>query len=268
MTMSPMPHITDLVRVHALLNRDPAWAAYAIGDLSPEFIGHCEWYASTDGSPALVLLYRGFDTPIVFAIGETADLAPVFRELDAPALSMHLRPDAVAALSPAYHPVHTSPMWRMVVERSSLRPARTDDVIALDESWLEAVTALYEDGHRHGEGPAFFQPWMLGQGTFRGIREGSDLVAVAGSHVFSPGLGVCAIGNVYTRRDRRRRGLGARVTSAVVQHAIDREISTIVLNVSQENDGARRVYESLGFRRYCEFFEGECRSTSPGVGPV
>jgi ribosomal protein S18 acetylase RimI-like enzyme len=58
------------------------------------------------------------------------------------------------------------------------------------------------------------------------------------------------------------------VTSAVVQHAIDREIPTIVLNVSQENDGARRVYESLGFRRYCEFFEGECRSTSPGVAPV
>jgi ribosomal protein S18 acetylase RimI-like enzyme len=93
-------------------------------------------------------------------------------------------------------------------------------------------------------------------------------VAVAGSHVFSPALGVCAIGNVYTRRDRRRRGLGARVTSAVVQHAIDREIPTIVLNVSQENDGARRVYESLGFRCYCEFFEGECRSTSPGVAPV
>ena len=79
-----MPRITDLVRVHALLNRDPAWAAYAIGDLSPEFSGNCEWYGSADGSPALVLLYRGFDTPIVFAIGEAADLAPIFRELDAP----------------------------------------------------------------------------------------------------------------------------------------------------------------------------------------
>jgi RimJ/RimL family protein N-acetyltransferase len=58
------------------------------------------------------------------------------------------------------------------------------------------------------------------------------------------------------------------VTSAVVQHAIDREIPTIVLNVSQENHGARRVYERLGFRRDCEFFEGECRSTTPGVAPV
>jgi ribosomal protein S18 acetylase RimI-like enzyme len=263
-----MPRITDLVRVQALLNRDPAWAAYAIGDLGPEFIANCEWYASSDGTPALVLVYRGFDTPIVFAIGAPADLAPIFRELDFPVLSMHLRQDAVAALSSAYEPIHTSPMWRMVLERSSFRPARTDDVIALDESSLDAVTALYEDGHRHGEGPTFFQPWMLGQGTFRGIREGSDLVAVAGSHVFSPAFGVCAIGNVYTRRDRRRRGLGARATSAVVQHAIDHEIPTIVLNVSQENDGARRVYEALGFRRYCEFFEGECRGHQPGRSPV
>ena len=263
-----MPRITDLARVQTVLNRDPAWAAYAIGDLGPEFIGNCGWYASSDGSPALVLVYRGFETPIVFAIGAAADLTAIFRELDAPVLSMHLRQAAVAALSPAYEPIHTSPMWRMVLERPSFRPARTDDVIALDESWLEAVTALYDEGRRHDEGPAFFQPWMLGQGTFRGIREGSDLVAVAGSHVFSPGFGVCAIGNVYTRRDRRRHGLGARVTSAVVQHAIDREIPTIVLNVSQENDGARRVYERLGFRRYCEFFEGECRRTRPGLAPM
>ena len=34
-------------------------------------------------------------------------------------------------------------------------------------------------------------------------------------------------------------------------------IATIVLNVSQDNDGARRVYEQLGFRIYCEFVEGE-----------
>jgi RimJ/RimL family protein N-acetyltransferase len=263
-----MPRITNLYRVRALLDRDRAWAAYAIGDLNPEFSPNCEWYASAGASPALVLLYRGFDPPIVFAMGTTADLAPIFRELDAPTLSMHLRSDALAALSPAYDPMHVSAMWRMVVEPSSFRPAPTDDVVALDESSLAAVTALYDDGRRHGEGPTFFQPWMLGQGTFHGIREGPDLVSVAGSHVFSPGLGVCAIGNVYTRRDRRRRGLGARVTSAVVHHALDRDIPTIVLNVSQENEEARRIYERLGFRRYCEFFEGECRSTSPGVAPV
>ena len=72
-------------------------------------------------------------------------------------------------------------------------------------------------------------------------------------------LGVCTVGNVYTRRDRRRRGLAARVTSGVVQHAIAEAVPTIVLNVSRDNDAARRVYERLGFHCHCEFFEGEAR---------
>ena len=83
---------------------------------------------------------------------------------------------------------------------------------------------------------------MLAQGTFYGVREGADLVAIAGTHLFSDALGICTIGNVYTRRDHRRRGLGARVTSAVVEHALERAVPTIVLNVGQSNEGARRVY--------------------------
>ena len=82
-------------------------------------------------------------------------------------------------------------------------------------------------------------------------------MAVAGAHLFSPALGVCTIGNVYTRRDCRRRGLAARATSAVVRHALAASIPTIVLNVSQANDAARRVYERLGFHVHCAFVEGE-----------
>ena len=255
-----MPRITDLSRVRAILDRDRAWAAYAIGDLSPEFANGCSWYAPDDGSPALLLLYRGFDPPVAIAVGDVKDLTPLFQEIDAPTISLHMRPDAIAALSPAYRPTYTRAMWRMTVEPASFRPASTDAVVTLDESDLAAVTALYQDGRQRDEGPAFFYPWMLRQGTFRGIREGADLVAVAGTHLYSRELGVCAIGNVYTRGDRRREGLGASVTSAVVQHAISQSIPTIVLNVSQANSGARRVYEQLGFNRHCDFLEGEAEA--------
>ena len=254
-----MPRIRDFAMVRTLLDRDRAWAAYAIGDLSPELADHCEWYVPEGGSPALVLLYRGFTPPIVFAIGETRHLEPVFREIDASTISLHLRADGLAALSRVYETIHTRPTWRMVVEPSAFCPADIRAVVALDEACLDALTALYEDGYRHGDGPAFFQPWMLGQRTFRGIWAGPDLIAVAGTHLFSRELGVCAVGNVYTRRDYRGRGLGARVTSAVVQHALGQSIRTIVLNVAPENSGARRLYERLGFTCHCEFFEGEAR---------
>jgi predicted GNAT family acetyltransferase len=262
MTTATMPRITDSTRVHSVLNLDRAWAAYAIGDLAPEFASDCSWYAPDDGSPALLLLYRGFDPPIAFAMGEASQLAPLFGEMDASKVSLHVRSDAITALLPAYRPTQTREMWRMVVDPASFRSVTTDAVVALDESDLAAISALYEDGRQHDETPTFFYPWMLRQGTFRGIREGSDLIAVAGTHLYSQELGVCAVGNVYTRRDRRRQGLGARVTSAVVEHAMSHAIPTIVLNVGQRNRGARRLYEQLGFRGHCDFLEGEAEATS------
>ena len=217
---------------------------------------------SADGATALVLVYRGFNPPIVFAIGAAADLAPLFRELDAPVISLHVQPHVLTPLESAYRPTDIRHMWRMVVEPSSFRPVPTADVISLDASDLGAVNALYERGRLNGDGPTFFHPSMLEQGMFRGIREGADLIAVAGTHLHSTELGVCTIGNIYTHPDRRRRGLAARATSAVVSDAIQQRIGTIVLNVGQENVAARRVYEQLGFRCHCEFVEGEARGTA------
>ena len=256
-----MPLVTDTRRVRSLLDRDRAWSAYAIGDLSPEHARHCSWHVSEGESPALVLLYRGFSPAILFAMGEASDLAALVSEIAEPEISLHVQADGLAALSPIYTAVSARAIWRMAVTASSFRAASVEDVVSLDASDLAAVTDLYEDGWAHGEGPTFFHESMLEQGTFHGIREGSEVIAVAGTHLFSTQLGVCTVGNVYTRRDRRRRGLGARVTTAVVQHALADGVPTIVLNVGHDNLAAQRVYERLGFDRHCEFFEGEARLT-------
>ena len=258
-----MPRLTDLSRVRTLLDMDRAWSAYAIGDLGPDHIHHCAWHVSEDESPALLLLYRGFEPPILFAMGESAAIASVVSEVADPVLSLHVQEGGLAALSPRYSTANPRSMWRMVLSPSSFRAAPAADVERLDASDLGAMTTLYSDGRAHDESPTFFHPSMLDRGTFRGVREGTEIIAVAGSHLFSPDLGVCTIGNVYTRRDRRGRGLAAQVTSAVVQHALAHGICTIVLNVGQDNPVAQRVYERLGFHRHCKFFEGEARRSSP-----
>lgn len=252
-----MPRTTDLARVKAALDRDRAWAAYAIGDLSPTLAGQCAWHLPTAGTDALVLIYRGFRPSIAFAIGGQADLAPLFAEIDEPVISLHVQQPGLDALTPSYRPTDVQPLWRMALAPAAFKPAPTHGVVVVDEDDLGAVSALYEDGHRHGEGPTHFHPSMLAQKSFRAVCEGHDVIAVAGTHLYSPELGVCTIGNVYTRRDRRRRGLAAKVTSAVIEQAIADGIGTIVLNVSQDNHDARRVYEKLGFETYCAFFEGE-----------
>lgn len=250
-----MPRVTDLAVVQAMLERDRPWSAYALGDLSPGFAEHCEWFTD-EGREAIMLLFHGFETPIVFGLGPPARLAGLFARIEAPRIALHIRSEAVPALAPSFDPVEVKPMWRMVLDATVFRPLDRRDVEPLGPEDVDDVARLYADGLESGETPDFFFPSMLEQGTFRGIRAGGELVSTAGTHLFAPNLGVCAVGNVYTRRDARGRGLAARVTGAVVADVLAQGVQTVVLNVRHANDEANRVYEKLGFVRYCEFVEG------------
>ena len=268
-----MPRIDDVTRIRAVLERDRPWSAYALGDLSPELLPFCEWWAS-DTDEALVLLFRGFSLPILFAIGDPRRLAAIVPELDAPVVGLHVRPDAVPAVSPVYPIIELHQMWRMAVDRDQFcaagasgpgAPAPETAVETLGVADLQAIERLFEDGRDTGEAPPFFSPHMLEHGIYRGVRRHGALIAVAGTHLFVPSLGVCAIGNVYTQRDCRGQGLAARLTSAVVTHAFASGASTVVLNVRETNELARRVYERLGFRRHCAFVEGAARRYPSGL---
>ncbi|MBF8284938.1 MAG: N-acetyltransferase protein, partial [Anaerolineales bacterium] len=63
--------------------------------------------------------------------------------------------------------------------------------------------------------------------------------------------------------DRRGRGLAARVTSAVTAALLEMRLRTVALNVNQHNAPAVRVYERLGYERYCAFHEGVASVNSP-----
>ena len=78
---------------------------------------------------------------------------------------------------------------------------------------------------------------------------------MAGTHVVATTENVAAIGNIYTRRNRRGQGLGTCVTSAVTSRLLEMNLRTVVLNVRQCNDVAVRLYERLGFERYCDYYE-------------
>ena len=143
-------------------------------------------------------------------------------------------------------------MWRIVWNRASL-PAIDPRVTRLAAADVTALERLYADGESAGESPDFFYPSMVSDGVFFGVYEGDALVAVAGTHLVSREEGAAAIGNVYTRRDRRGRGLGGAVTTAALRELAD--IETVGLNVRADNGAAIRVYESLGFVRHCQFYE-------------
>jgi ribosomal protein S18 acetylase RimI-like enzyme len=240
-----MPRLTDKHEIRTRLRRDPAWSVYALGDLAPPMFSKTLWFA-----PDLTLVVRDYGTAILFAMGPGS----VREALQCVDGSVHLQVQRDALDEVARHAAVSSTrlMWRMAwaSDRLVLPGASTTRLGASD---VPALQALYADGESSSESPDFFFPSMVGDGVFHGVYEGAALVAVAGTHLVAREEGAAAIGNVYTRRDRRGRGLGRLVMNAVLGELAG--VETIGLNVRADNDAAIHLYESLGFVCHCQFYE-------------
>ena len=240
-----MPRLTDKDEIRTILRRDPAWSLYALGDLAPSMFRKTQWFA-----PDLTLVVRDYGTAILFAMGPGS----VREALEGVTGPVHLQVQRAALDEVARHAAVSSSrlMWRMTWAGDRL--AAPDPLTSrLGVKDVPALHALYADGESSGESPDFFFPAMVADGVFHGIYEGGALVAAAGTHLLARGEGIAAIGNVYTRRDRRGRGLGRLATSAVLGELTG--VETVGLNVRADNDAALHLYESLGFARRCQFYE-------------
>jgi len=240
-----MPRLTDKNEIRNRLRRDPAWSVYALGDLQLPMFAKTLWFV-----PDLTLVVQDYGTAILFAMGPGS----VREALEWVAGPVHLQVQRDALDEVARHAAVSSPrlMWRMTWtgDRVASASAATSRLEAGD---VPALQTLYADGESSGESPDFFFPSMVANGVFHGIYEGPALVAAAGTHLLAREEGAAAIGNVYTRHDRRGRGLGRLVTTAVLGELAS--VETIGLNVRADNDAALHLYESLGFVRHCEFYE-------------
>ena len=241
-----MPRLTDKSEIRAILHRDPAWCVYALGDLSPHMFGKTHWF-----TPGLTLVLHDYGTSILFAMG----IGSIREALDHVIWPVHLQVQRDALDEVARHAAVTSVrlMWRMVW-RGAASASIPAEVTRLGADDVPELLRLYADGEASGESPDFFYPSMVTDGVFFGVYEGEQLVAAAGTHLLSREEGAAAIGNIYTRRDRRGRGMGRLVTSGVLGALAG--IETIGLNVRADNDAAIYLYESLGFTRHCKFYEG------------
>lgn len=206
----------------------------------------CQWF-----TPDLTMVLHDYGTCILFADG-TASIREALDHVTWP-VHLQVRHDALEEIRNYATVTGVKPMLRMARTGTTPPPvdARARRLRAAD---VAAVERLYADGADHGESPDFFYPSMLTDGVFFGVFEDDEVVAAAGTHLVSRDEDAAAIGNIYTRRDRRGRGYGRIVTSAVIDGL--NGIGTIGLNVKAGNLPAIRLYESLGFSRHCEFLEG------------
>lgn len=237
-------------RIRSILERDRVWSAYALADLSPSEAELSEWLLG-DGS--VVLIYRGFVPPVLFATGDPNELDELFRKLRPGRYVYTLLGTYRSLLGSRLRPEQERRMWRMVLKPEGFISGSGEGAIRLTSADLASLQELFDN---HPDVPDAFHVRQLANGVFFGVLDEGELVSVAGTHVIAPEMSVAAIGNVFTRPDRRGRGFARRATAAVTQELLRQGMNTVVLNVSMDNEPAVRCYRHLGFMPFCGYYEG------------
>lgn len=236
--------------IKRLLEGDRVWCAYALADLDPAEAERCIWLTNKEG---VVLIYKGFDPAVLFAHGEPDMLHLLFDQVPSDNYLYTLKESSRKMLDPNLEPVFEARMWRMFLDRDKFPSLSITGVERLGPDDLSAIQQLYG---RYSDQPDAFQERQLAMGPFFGIRENGEIISIAGVHIVSPWASVAAIGNVFTRPDRRGQGLATKTSAAVVEAVLEDGIDTIVLNVAMDNEPAIRCYENLGFTTHCDYYEG------------
>jgi GNAT superfamily N-acetyltransferase len=247
-----------LSEIRAILNSDPAWCLYALGDLHPREYQRCAWRTKSSSPPAIVLIYSGFSVPILFAFGSSEDVEELLLAEPLPAAAyLHVRPNIAAMLRTHYRCSAIHQMVRMIFRGSTCEQSR--EASELSDTDIPALLELYDVRRSGSEDVIFFDPEMVSSGCYYGIWDEKRLVAVAGTHLVNEAEGVAAVGNIFCHPSYRNQGLGRTVTVAVLKQLTGRSIQTIGLNVAASNLPARRLYQSLGFIDYCLYHEGQAQ---------
>ena len=265
---------TNKRELYAFLQRDPIWAAYAIGDLEPVHFSWCTWHVAEDAAgrlAGLALLYCRLNPPVLLTVGEPAAVAAILEQMALPErVYISAREEHLPLLLSRYDFTadRVRPMLRMAVTAQSFKPASRlvgpgPALRRLDSADVPAIEALIALGGPFA--PDAFTASQVDEGVFEGLSvlgrtdsPGSDaltLLAVAGTHLVAPAWGVAAVGNVYVHSAQRGQGYGALVSSAVTADLLQSGL-LVVLNVDQGNPAAINLYRQLGFAVHCPFVEG------------
>ena len=133
---------TDKGELHAFLQRDPIWSAYAIGDLEPAHFAWCTWRVAEDAAgrlAGLALLYRRLEPAVLLTVGEPPAIAAILQQTALPQrVYISARQEHLPLLLACYDfsADRVRPMLRMAVPafQPSARPAHCD--ASLEESGI------------------------------------------------------------------------------------------------------------------------------------
>lgn len=245
--------------IETFLRRDTFLHFYSIGDLDNFFWQYTTWYALPDLQQAIseiALLYSGGSLPVLLAISEEpgdnmGELLQSILPLLPRRFYAHISGDRASIFADDYYIQPHGLHYNMaLIYKDRVDTIETSTVIPLTASNLPELKALYRVSYPDNS----FDPRMLEIGYYYGIRQGEDIISVAGVHVYSQRYKVAAPGNVTTHPNFRGQGLGTAVCAKLCQELL-RTVDHIGLNVKADNTSAIASYKKLGFEVIAEYSE-------------
>ena len=125
---------------------------------------------------------------------------------------------------------------------------------------LELLRRLRDDFQRELNKPAFFdEPWQsvaedvedtIASGIALLADEDGEPVGYALASVVPQTPIRAHLYDIYVSADARGRGIGRELLATVAERSRGRGVTHLSLDVALGNDGARRLYDRLGFRAY------------------
>ncbi|MCH7789204.1 MAG: GNAT family N-acetyltransferase [Acidobacteria bacterium] len=153
-----------------------------------------------------------------------------------PGLVLENQPSAPPSHTELFHGVGYQMVRRKKAPAAITGPDDLVELSARDAADMVALTEATEPGP--------FLERTVELGGYLGVRDGDNLVAMAGRRLASPDW--VEISAVCTAASARRRGLARRLSDTVAR-SIEAEGRIPILHVLTTNAGAIAVYESLGF---------------------
>ena len=243
---------TDRDLIHAFLDRDRLYAAYALADLEDQHQGRARWGIARAGDDvvSLVLEYGGPSPQPLFIAGRDDGIEAILRDVIRPSVAyVACLPASQRAVETRYRLEPGPQMVRMWVDGSTFKPVVDRAIERLSPSDSGDLNRLY----RLGFG-SWIAPQAVAEGIYYGIRVNGRLVAAAGTHVIGREARIAVVGNVLTQPDFRGRGYAQATTAAVTAHLLE-FCDHVVLNVRSDNPPALNAYRHIGYVEHVRFEE-------------
>lgn len=249
--------VSDRRALDAALAGDRAYAAYALAHLEYGLFEQARfWVAEGPDGHGVVMHAGGALGPALCTVGDPAAVDALLSLHPGP-ITTYLAtaaPEHMAAIGRTYAVAGALEMQRMAVTAATFTP-QPGEVRRLRGPDARALNMLYST-----EGaPTGYTPDHIERGLYFGAYAGNQLVAVAGTHVVAPNVGIAVVGNVFTHPRSRGSGLATRVTSAVTAELLQRGCALVALTVNPANTPAVRAYRRLGYAAGARVVEARLR---------